>query len=185
VKKVSIAIIVIVVLLALAISANVFSKVPSSPVPSDAALLVASSTNIVAPTANAPFPDSLYQRAVLTIAGKEFVALVSDSDRFREEGLSGRSGLKPGEAMLFIFDTPDFLGFWMKDMRFSIDMLWLDADKRVVSSEKDVSPATYPQIFYPTTLAQYVVELPAGTLASLGVRSGDVVSISVAETLSM
>ncbi len=77
-----------------------------------------------------PTISAAYKHSAVTIAGKTFDALVSDTDALREQGLSGRSELKAGQAMIFIFDKPDNLGFWMKDMRFSIDMLWLDSQHR-------------------------------------------------------
>ena len=118
------------------------------------------------------------KQPTIIVGNKAFSVLVSDTDKLREQGLSGRDGLAEDQAMLFIFDKPDMLGFWMKDMKFSIDMLWLDSNYRVVSFERNVSPDTYPKIFFPKALSRYVVELSAGTLASLGVKEGDEVSFS-------
>lgn len=129
----------------------------------------------VSPT---PSLDPGYKHSTLTIAGKSFSALVSDTEALREQGLSGRDGLGEGQAMLFIFDKSDLLGFWMKDMRFSIDIMWLDADYRVVSFEKSATPESYPKIFFPSAPAKYVIELPAGTLSALGTKPGDNVAIS-------
>ncbi len=117
--------------------------------------------------------DKNYKRATVTLAGRPFSALVSDTDALREQGLSGRSGLGKGQAMLFVFDRPDKVGFWMKDMKFSIDILWLDEDLRVISFEKGATPESYPKAFYPSSPAKYVVELPAGTLDSLSTKIGD------------
>ncbi|HEU5114603.1 MAG TPA: DUF192 domain-containing protein [Candidatus Paceibacterota bacterium] len=138
-----------------------------------------STVTVVAATSTKPFPDSSYKHARVTIGGEAFDALVSDTDTLREEGLSDRNGLSQGQAMLFVFDKPDLLGFWMKDMHFSIDMLWLDSNFRVVSFKEDATPESYPKVFFPSGPSRYVVELPAGTLTRLGIKAGDLVSVSL------
>jgi uncharacterized membrane protein (UPF0127 family) len=141
------------------------------------ALLAVSAS--MAKTVHAPTAeDVIYPRASVTIGGKAFKTLVAATEELRDKGLGLRDSLPADEAMLFVFDAPDLLGFWMKDMRFSIDMLWLDIDGTVVSMEKSVSPATYPKVFFPTRPALYVVETNAGVLESLGVKIGDKVSIA-------
>ncbi|MDE1874794.1 MAG: DUF192 domain-containing protein [Patescibacteria group bacterium] len=124
-----------------------------------------------------PLPDNDYHRAEVTIAGRTFDALVADTDALQTLGLSGRPGLAPNQAMLFVFSQAGFVGFWMKDMKFPIDMLWLGSDSRITSFESDATPEGYPEVFFPTAASQYVVELPAGALASLDVKNGDTVSI--------
>ncbi len=65
----------------------------------------------------------------------------------------------------------------MKDMRFSIDILWLSADGVVVHMAQNVSPSTYPQSFVPTKPARYVLEVLAGYAMEHGVAIGDVVRL--------
>jgi uncharacterized membrane protein (UPF0127 family) len=131
------------------------------------------------PTTNvAPTPEIVYTHSTVTIGVKTFDALVSDTDKLREQGLSGRSGLATNQVMLFIFSKPGNLGFWMKDMKFSIDILWLDSQYHVVSFEKNIAPNTYPKVFFPTQASQYVIELSAGTLAKLSIKEGDAVTVS-------
>lgn len=69
------------------------------------------------------------------------------------------------QGMLFVFNAPDTVCFWMKDMRFSLDIIWLDAQKEVVHIEKNVSPETFPKTYCPDKPAQYVIELNAGEAA--------------------
>lgn len=130
------------------------------------------SANMTAPVA-ASTPES----AVFSIRGAEFEAIMADTPALREQGLSGMNGLKSDQAMVFVFERPDMVGFWMKDMLFSIDILFLDESMRVISSVRDVSPDTYPEAFYPEAPAKYVVEFSAGTLDRLKVRKGDVAEI--------
>lgn len=91
----------------------------------------------------------------------------------RERGLSGRDGLLESRGMLFEFDTPGMYCFWMKDMRFPIDMIWLDGQKRVIKIQKNVEPETYPSNFCPQVPAQYVLEVAAGIADKAGLKEGD------------
>lgn len=91
----------------------------------------------------------------------------------RELGLGNRAALAPGTGMLFVFPRDGFYAFWMKDMRFAIDIVWLDASGRVVTIRDAVSPGTYPASFSPASPVRFVLELPAGFAAAHGVRVGD------------
>ena len=100
----------------------------------------------------------------------------ADTDAKRELGLSYRDVLLPGHGMLFVFDSPDTYGFWMKDMSFSIDMIFADKERKIVTIYKDVSPDSYlknpPDIFYPTSPIVYVLEVAAGFADENGVAEG-------------
>ena len=94
----------------------------------------------------------------------------------REKGLGGRVSLPKDEGMLFVFEGVAVQCFWMKDMHFSIDIIWLDAEKRVVHIEKDVSPETYPRTFCPSKPAKYVIELNAGEASRASIHPGQKLS---------
>ena len=74
--------------------------------------------------------------------------------------------------MLFIFNVDKEYAFWMKDMHFSIDMVWLSSAKNIVYMAQDISPATFPEDFVPTSPARYVLELPAGYTLDMDSRLG-------------
>ena len=80
----------------------------------------------------------------------------------REKGLGGRTGIGKDYGMLFIFPRDDIYGIWMKDMLVPIDIFWLDSKGQVVSIARDVATSTYPNVFYPTEPARYVLETAAG-----------------------
>jgi uncharacterized membrane protein (UPF0127 family) len=99
----------------------------------------------------------------IQIGDQRLSVYVADTDASRELGLSGRNGLLPDEGMLFIFPIEGKFAFWMKDMKFSIDIIWVANDGSVIYIEKNISPDTYPKTFAPTSgLARYVLEVPAG-----------------------
>lgn len=98
----------------------------------------------------------------LMIADTEVMVEVADTQDTREKGLSGRDELPDGQGMLFVFDKPDFYYFHMQDMEFAIDIIWLDESRQVVDIMSGVSPDTYPQTFSSSSIAKYVLEVPAG-----------------------
>lgn len=109
----------------------------------------------------------------LGIRGMEVRAEVADTLARRMQGLSGRSALVPNTGMLLVFEEDDLHGIWMRDMRFPIDILWLDSTLKVVSLKERVDPASYPETFYPSEPVRYVLELPAGFMSTYGISEGD------------
>ena len=106
-------------------------------------------------------------------------ALVADTFQSRAIGLSGRSSLKDNEGMLFVFDTSEYHGFWMKDMNFSIDILWIGDDYRINTILSGVKPESFPEVYLPKAASRHVLELPAGTSARYGLKIGDQVYFSL------
>jgi uncharacterized membrane protein (UPF0127 family) len=79
------------------------------------------------------------------------------------------------EGMLFVYDTEGRYAFWMKDMRYSIDIIWITASHTVAGLWEHATPESYPRAFAPKTQAQYVLELPADWAAAHEVKIGDTV----------
>lgn len=94
--------------------------------------------------------------------------------REQQKGLSGRECIGGHQGMLFVYNRPGQYAFWMKDMKFPIDIVWVGADKKVVAIEKRVSPSTYPEGFVneKSRPAQYVLELKSGKVDELGIGLG-------------
>src|SRR3990167_10987110 len=107
-------------------------------------------------------PVRVSEVRTIQLNGQTIRVSVADTETAREQGLSGRAGLATDEGMLFVFLKDGKYAFWMKDMLFSIDILWLSSDGAVVFMAKNVSPDTYPRAFAPDGPARYVLELPAG-----------------------
>lgn len=104
-------------------------------------------------------------------------AEVVDTPQSRAQGLSGRASLAQDEAMLFVFDHPGKYGFWMKDMLFPIDIVWISEDGIVVHVEHNVSPSSYfttnpPQTYINKPDAMYVLELASGQAEKYGLYLG-------------
>lgn len=96
----------------------------------------------------------------------------------QERGLSFRDSMAPDHGMLFVFQQEGMWGFWMKDMRFSLDIIWFDSQRRAVFIEQSLPPCT-PQncpIFTPPVNALYVLEVNAGFVQAHTVSLGDTFS---------
>jgi hypothetical protein len=98
---------------------------------------------------------------------------VADTMTKRARGLSGRANVPENGGMLFLFDSADTHGIWMKDMRFSIDIIWLDSDLRIVDIKKEASPYSYPEVFTPREPAFYVLEVASGLSDRVDLQIGD------------
>ncbi|HEY4518363.1 MAG TPA: DUF192 domain-containing protein [Candidatus Paceibacterota bacterium] len=98
---------------------------------------------------------------------------LADEPAEQEHGLSDRESMAQDHGMLFAFPTPNITGFWMKDMHFALDIVWLDADKVIVQIDENVKPETYPEIiFRPQVPVKYVLEINAGVAGELGLYVG-------------
>jgi uncharacterized membrane protein (UPF0127 family) len=115
-----------------------------------------------------------YKTTNINILGTEFTAQIADNDPLRELGLSYRDSLDDNSAMLFVFEKPSVYKFWMKDMKFPIDMIWLDENKEVIHIEKDVKPETFPESFGPNKNAKYIIEIKANRVDQIGLSVGDI-----------
>ena len=105
------------------------------------------------------------------IAGQSIKVDLALTEAEREQGLSGREELRDNEGMLFIFSVRDgsaFGGeqaskFWMKDMNFPIDKIWVNEIMKIVYIKKDARPESYPITYGPDEgYAKYVLEVVSG-----------------------
>ena len=119
-----------------------------------------------------PEPQQTTPR-VVTVGDTTIYVETAATQAARERGLSGRDSLAPNTGMLFVFDTDGVWGIWMKDMKFSIDILWLAEDGTVITVVPNVSPSSYPTSFRPTSPARFVLELPAGFAAAHSISVGN------------
>lgn len=120
---------------------------------------------------------------VVTVNGISVPAEEAVSASERKTGLSNRTSLPSDSGMLFVLgNVKSIPSFWMKDMRFPIDILWikdgkiLKIDKNVPvppdgADDKDLS------LYHPSSPVQYVLEVNAGFSDLNGFKVGDSVQI--------
>lgn len=109
------------------------------------------------------------------INGTCFDVEIADSDEERQTGLMYRDNLPLNSGMLFIFDSSEKHAFWMKNTYISLDLIWIDEDKKVVSIKKGAEPCLEERCdsFMPHKDARYVLEVNSGYAIVLGIEEGD------------
>jgi uncharacterized membrane protein (UPF0127 family) len=106
-----------------------------------------------------------YKQVEVTVNGVELVADVAANDTQRTKGLAVKNHLNENESMLFVFSSARNQAFWMKDMKFPIDIIWMDPNKTVVHVEHSLEPCPttgYCQTYSPGTDSLYVLETVEG-----------------------
>jgi hypothetical protein len=116
------------------------------------------------------------------IAGVPVEASVADSLSERIQGLSGTPYLPASVVKLFSFGAPGSHAIWMKDMKYALDVLWVDEEGKIVHLEENITPATFPQSFGSPVPAWYVIEAVAGFVDMHNVTVGQTVTLPQAST---
>ena len=107
------------------------------------------------------------------IAGQTVKVELALTMQAQAQGLSGRKILEENEGMLFVFKNSGRYSFWMKDMNFPIDIIWLDETLHIVYIIKNAEPSSYPNTFTPNLEAKYVLEVPTGFSKKNNLKEGD------------
>jgi uncharacterized membrane protein (UPF0127 family) len=107
-----------------------------------------------------------------------FKAELADDARERAMGLMFRRELAPDHGMLFIFPEDTETSFWMKDTLVSLDIIFIGADKKIISiSERAEPQTTTPRVS--ERPYRYVLEIPGGRCDELGIQAGDSVEFTL------
>jgi uncharacterized membrane protein (UPF0127 family) len=121
------------------------------------------------------------ERADILVGDTSLRVEIADTPFLRSRGLSYRDGLRPGTGMLFVFGEPAIHDFWMKGMRFCLDIVWIE-DGQIVGAaqnacpEPGVSDEDLTRYESPSPVS-YVLEVPAGWLTAHGYSTGTPVDI--------
>lgn len=121
-------------------------------------------------------PPFKLERARLLVKGKAILAECARGPREQARGLMYRRYLGKNEGMLFIYDSPRRLSFWMKNTRIPLSIAFLDGNGKIVQIE-DMRPYD-SAAFHPSSQpVQYALEMNRGWFERNGVGVGDVVEI--------
>lgn len=104
------------------------------------------------------YPDT----KVMTLGEVQVLASIANSWPERIQGLSDTPFLPENVVKFFVYDTPGFHSIWMKDMQYSIDIIWLNAEGLIVDIKTEATPESFPESYSPKIEASYVVETVAG-----------------------
>ncbi len=121
-------------------------------------------------------PQAVVQ--TLTINGQSISVEVVSATPDLVRGLSGRESLAQNSGMLFVFPNSQKYGIWMKEMKFPLDIIWLSDDWEVVYVKEDARPESYPEVFTPTILSRFVLEVNSGFVKGRGIKVGNRVIFS-------
>lgn len=119
---------------------------------------------------------NLREKVEITIGNQKISAEVVKTPGAHAKGLSGRKSLGENQGMLFIFDRPDKLTFWMRGMQFPLDFIWISGNEI-----RDLSPnvpASYPGLLTPKEEVDKVLEVNAGVINRYNVQIGNKVIIN-------
>lgn len=109
----------------------------------------------------------------MTIGSSTIFVSVADTLATRIKGLSDTPFIPDNVVKLFVFRSPGEHSIWMKDMNYSIDIIWLEENGTIVHIEEEISPDTFPQSFASPTPAWFVLEASAGFVERYQLKLGD------------
>jgi uncharacterized membrane protein (UPF0127 family) len=125
---------------------------------------------------SSPDPDATNVR----IGDRTFRAELALTREERALGLGNRDALAQDAGMLFVFPQPRRATFWMQNMRFPLDFVWISASGRVVQIDEGIPPpsgdAELPR-YTSNVDVQYMLEINAGLASELGIAVGDAVTL--------
>lgn len=129
----------------------------------------------VAQTETQPPPAPAGPRVTFPDGFVVHVEIAAD-EQTRADGLMFRDHLNPGTGMLFFFPAEGEYPFWMKNTKIPLDMVWIDAKRRVVAVRIDVPPCVIEDCpsYPPNANAMYVLEVAGGVAQEHGLKWGDV-----------
>lgn len=116
----------------------------------------------------------------VSINSQTFKVSVVTTDKDKQIGLSKNKKLAQNQGMLFLFDNPDFYAFWMKEMKFPIDIIYINGDKVttvIQNAQPPASPNDLPT-FQPAEKSDKVLEVNAGLAKKYNIQEGSIININ-------
>lgn len=119
-------------------------------------------------------------QTTVAVRNTTFIVDVAITAKEKEIGLGYRESLAADHGMLFVYDHKEVFPFWMKNMHFPIDIIWID-DRTIVDITKNIpisgKPLSELPIYHPTAPADKVLEINAGLTDRYGISVGDKIII--------
>ena len=114
---------------------------------------------------------------IIEINSQKIVLEISNSDREKVSGLSYRKSLCDYCGMLFVYKEPAVNNFWMREMNFPLDIIWLDENKKIIYIEENLKPETFPKTFGPKGSSMYVLEFNENFVKENNMKLGDKINL--------
>ena len=119
--------------------------------------------------------EIVYSHAIVTTStGEEIPVEIADTPKKRSLGLGKRTSLKKSWGMLFVFEKRKPHRFWMKDMQFPLDIIWLDNHRivHIIHNAKPANSKDEPEVMTSPVSVNFVLEIAAGRAAKLRLKTG-------------
>lgn len=122
------------------------------------------------------------QHPTLTIRNQTFSLLLATTTQQQQLGLGERASLPNDSGMYFIFQKPDYYSFWMKGMKFPLDIIFLRNNK-IIAVYMNIQPPSSHEVNLPTYSsaqpADAVLEINAGLAKRYHFQKGDMVKLNL------
>lgn len=122
--------------------------------------------------------NNFLNKSSVTINSATFRVDIAKTQKEKEQGLSGRGSLATDSGMLFLFDKPSYYSFWMRGMKFPLDIIFV-LDDKVVGVYEDLQPASAddgnPPQYGSDVISDSVLEINAGAAQKNNIKVGDAV----------
>ncbi len=118
------------------------------------------------------YKDNGYDASVYSIGKGIYTLYIADTDARRQQGLSHLTSLRNHEGMLFEMKKKDKHAFWMKDMDFGLDFIYVDGEL-IVDLKENISPDTFPDHIVSEYASNVIIELNAGEIRKNDIKVGE------------
>lgn len=121
-----------------------------------------------------------YETKTVKIGNTQVAVEVANTDAERQKGLSGRASLDKDGGMLFVMNNKVIPTFWMKDMKFAIDIIWIKEGKIIQIDKNTLAPVPNTpdknlKLYSPKAAVDYVLEVNSGYCDSNNIKVGDAI----------
>lgn len=121
-------------------------------------------------------------KSVGQIHEKKFNLEIAETAEQKQKGLSNKRSIGENQGMLFLFDNPGYYSFWMKEMKFPIDIIFIKGNKIVTIHRNVVPPEDNTQrltLYTPSAPADKVLEIGAGLSDKYNFKEGDSIQVTL------
>ncbi len=113
-----------------------------------------------------------YKKIKVKIKNKIYTLFLVDTEEKKTKGLSNIPSIRNNQGMIFVFDQADYYSFWMKNMNFSLDFIFLKGNK-IVDYKQNVLPNSYSKTYTSKIPSDKIIELKAEEINKLKIKIGD------------
>lgn len=147
------------------------------------AVIIIAVVALIIATAIIVVSSTIQSRVSLNLGDGVFTATAATTPALRDKGLGDVSTLAPNQALIMAYPGDSKWPISVVGLKPAIDIIWLNDKKQVVYIVTDASPDTSTQTaFAPKSEARYVIEVPAGSVDNLNIKTGSFATFDLTGT---